>query len=70
MNNEIFDTKKINERIQELKNLPKFTPEPDEMRFTATQKYGDTEATISFVIRNGEMYFYDSKTTRINEIKY
>lgn len=60
----IFDIEKIEARMKELKDLPPFRPEKSEMRFTSTQFFEDTgmECTLSFVIRNGEMIIYDSKT--------
>jgi hypothetical protein len=58
----VFDTEKIMKRIRELEDLPPFKPEPDELLFTVTHRFdplGGASATLFFVVRNGEMIFYD-----------
>lgn len=52
--------KLLKERIRELESFPPFKPEKDELRFTVTQLFEYIEVTLCFVIRDGEMIFYDS----------
>lgn len=62
----IFDIERINERLAELKISPKqLSIDKYEPTYTVTQLFenGD-EVTLYFVIRNGEIIFYDSKKTR------
>lgn len=63
----IFDIEKIEARMKELEDMPTFQPEKTEPRFTVTQYFEDTETecTLYFVVRNGEMIFYDSKLTKL-----
>lgn len=63
----IFDNIKIEQRLAELKDKPRFLPDKYEPRYSVTQ-YFDTiggdmgkEVTLYFVLRNGEISFYDSK---------
>lgn len=60
-NNSVFDSEKIRKRMEELEGQPRFQPDKDEMRYTATQLFETgIEATVYFVLRNGEMLIYDS----------
>lgn len=63
--NSLFDEEKIKDRIRHLVSLPPFKPDKDELRFTVTQPADGVyrECTLFFVVRNGEMIFYDSKVT-------
>lgn len=65
----VFDIEKINERIRHLSTTPKFEPEPDEPRFTVTHRIDDYDVTLLFVVRNGEMVFYDNKQIRIKPLR-
>lgn len=66
--NSIFNIDKINERLKSLEDFPPFEPEKFEPTFTVTQLFETgIEATLYFVIRNGEMIFY--KATQRHEIK-
>lgn len=63
----IFDIEKINKRMAELEKEPtrRIYPFKDEPRFSVTQLFEtNVEVTLYFVIRNGEMLFYDSKTEK------
>lgn len=54
-----LDIEEIEKRLQELKDLPSFKPDPHEMRYTVKQLFETgIEASISFVIRNGQKIFY------------
>ena len=59
--NSIFDLEKIENRLNELKEMPSFIPNEDELKFSATQ---DNKTFIYFVIRNGEPIYYDTKTIK------
>jgi len=68
MANEIFNVDKILDRVEELKKLPPFKPDLYEPRFSVTQRFSTgndaachKDVTLLFVLRNGEMVFYDSK---------
>lgn len=61
----VFDTGIIEERIKELKKLPKFSPEEGEIFYTASVIEKGRKYSIHFVFMNGEQIFYDSKEENI-----
>lgn len=64
--NSVFDDEKIRKRMQELEGQPRFQPDKNEMRYTATQLFENgIEATIYFVMRGGDILIYDSTQKRI-----
>lgn len=58
----LFNVEALEKRIQELKDLPPFTPDKYEPRYTVTQLFeSGVECTLYFVIRNGEQIWYNSE---------
>lgn len=65
--NSIFDIKINEEMLEKIKNKPPFEPDKYEPKFTVSQLFETgIEATLHFVIRHGEIIYYNSTQKRIN----
>lgn len=63
----IFDAGIIEGQLDKIKDMPRFEPDKYEPRFTVTQLFETgIEVTLSFVVRHGEIIYYDSKQKRVN----
>ena len=59
-NTPAFNTELIEERLKDLKTV-QFKPDVYEPRYIVTQLFrGGKQVKLAFVIRDGEMIFYDS----------
>ena len=66
----VFDTELLDRRLRELKQCSKFEPDEYDLRYTATQLYETgVEATVKFVVRDGQMIFYGSTERNIINTK-
>ena len=61
----VFDIGLLADRIEELKKLPKFSPEEGEIFYSASTIKNGRKCSIYFVFRDGEQIFYDSKEENI-----
>ncbi len=62
----MFDPAKIAARIKEIEDLPPFEPDKYELRFTCSQLFETgIEATLHFVLRNGEPSYYKSTQKKV-----
>ena len=60
MSNTAFNTELIEKRLKDLEAV-RFTPDVYEPRYVVTQLFrGGAQVKLAFVIRDGEMIFFDS----------
>ncbi len=75
----LFDEEKIIAQMERIGSIPPFVPDKYEMRFSVTQLFSTgndavahKEVTLKFVLRDGEMIFYESSEKPVwpNEKNY
>ena len=62
----LFDTTTLEKRLQELNDVPPFTPDKYEPRYSVTQLFeSGVEVTLLYVIRNGHILYYKSEQRNV-----